>query len=109
MRSGIGILILVTLVWAMPTKAANTPYERLFYDYEVAGYCGLVSKAVHTAFGYKRAALEVDSGMNVDQLTKARVRAMAAADREYMNRGLGGFKPWCQNEGAESVRRILAE
>jgi len=93
----------------MPAKGADTQYERLSYDYEVAGYCGLVSKSVHIAFGYKRAALEVDSGMNADQLTKARIRAMAAADREYMNRGLGGFKPWCQNEGAESVRRILAE
>jgi len=109
MRWSITIFFVATFVWSVPANSADNPYQQLFYDYEVAGYCGLVTKTVHTAFGYKRAALEVDSGMNVEQLTKARVRAMAAADKEYMNRGLGGFKPWCQKEGVESVERLLAE
>ncbi len=103
------IVFLMVMTLSSPALSADDPYETLFYDYEVAGYCGLVTKSVYTAFGYKRAALEVDSGKDVEQLTKARIRAMAAADREYMNRGLGGFKPWCQNEGAASVQRILAD
>lgn len=104
------VIVFLVAMTLLPSVAyADDPYEALFYDYEVAGYCGLVNKSVYTAFGYKRAALEVDSGQNVEQLTEARIRAMAAADSEYMNRGLGGFKSWCQNDGAASVRRILAD
>ena len=69
----------------------DAPCEELFYDYEVAGYCGLVDKSVYTVLGYKRAALAVDPGQTVEQLTEAHTRAMAAADQEYMNQGLGGF------------------
>lgn len=102
--------IFLTVMTLLPLAArADDPYEALFYDYEVAGYCGLVNKSVYTAFGYKRAALEIDSGKNIEQLTKARIRAMAAAGQEYMNRGLGGFKPWCKSEGVASVQRILVE
>jgi hypothetical protein len=76
----------------LPASAhADDPYEELFYDYEVAGYCGLIDKSVYTAFGYKRAAFEIDSGQTVKELTEARIRAMAAADQEYMNQGLSGF------------------
>ena len=96
---------------AMLPASANTdaPYEELFYDYEVAGYCGLVDKSVYTAFGYKRAALEVDSGQTVEQRTEAPIRAMATADQEYMNKGLGGFNSWCQNEGKDGAWRIVAD
>ena len=76
----------------LPASAhADDPHEELFYDYEVAGYCGLIDKSVYTAFGYKRAAFEIDSGQTVKELTEARIRAMAAADQEYMNQGLSGF------------------
>lgn len=109
MRRTAVIALLLPMVMSSPALSADDPYEILFYDYEVAGYCGLVTKSVYTAFGYKRAALEIDSGKGIEQLTKARIRAMVAADQEYMNRGLGGFKPWCQNEGAASVQRILAD
>ena len=40
-------------------------------------------------------------------LTKVRIRAMADADREFQNRGLGGYKPWCRADGMAGVRRIL--
>lgn len=103
-------LVLLIAAAMLPLSVyAGDPYEELFYDYEVAGYCGLVDRSVYTAFGFKRAALEVDSGQTVEQLTGARIRAMAAADQEYMNRGLGGFNTWCQNEGKDGVRRIVAD
>jgi len=84
--------VLLIAAATLPASAhADDPYEELFYDYEVAGYFGLVDKSVYTAFGYKRAVFEIVSGQTVKELTEARIRAMAAADQEYMNQELSGF------------------
>ena len=88
------------------TQSSNT-YYALIYDFEVAQFCGLVNKKVHDAFRAKRKAIESQSEQTAEQLRKIRIGAMAAADIEYANRGLGGYKPWCQNEGRAGITRIL--
>ena len=40
-------------------------------------------------------------------IERLRLAAIVAADREYDNRGLGGYRPWCLGEGVAGVRRIL--
>ena len=91
------------------TASAGTPdpYYHLIYDHEVASFCGLVKRHVHDAYGAKRLTLEAASGLSAEALTRIRVGAMADAEREYINRGLGGHKPWCRNEGMAGVERIL--
>ena len=88
---------------------ADTPglYYSLIYDYEVASFCGLVRMHVHEAYRTKRETLESASGLSPVALTHIRVGAMADAEREYINRGLGGHKPWCKSDGAAGVGRIL--
>lgn len=100
-------LVLLSALFA----AADTfdPYYDLIYDYEVASFCGLVRTPVHEAYAEKRARLEAASGLDEDALTDIRVGAMADADREYINRGLGGHKPWCRTDGRAGVRRILED
>jgi len=99
------------LLAASPCDADATtpsgPYYALIYDYEVASYCGLIGKDVHDAFWAKRRALEAADPRPEKLITKIRIRAMADADREYQNHGLGGYKPWCRTDGVQGVRRIL--
>ena len=88
---------------------ATDPYYSLIYDYEVASFCGLVRTPVHEAYARKRAELEAESALDKDALTEIRVGAMADAEREYINRGLGGHKPWCRSDGRAGVKRILGK
>ena len=98
----------LAICWAPAVAAAvEDAYHALIYDYEVASYCGILTRQVHDAATAKRAALEAESSLTDEQLRQIRIAAFVAADREYQNRSLGGHKPWCQGEGAEGVRRIL--
>ncbi|WNJ99513.1 hypothetical protein L2D14_16790 [Thalassospiraceae bacterium LMO-JJ14] len=100
----------VLLLFAVPADAGpDDPYYRLMYDYEVASFCGLVKSPVHSAYKEKRADIEASSDLSFQELTKIRIGAMADAEREYINRGLGGHKPWCRSDGVAGVQRILAE
>lgn len=106
-RTSDAALVAAVLFGAMPALAAEDAYYTLVYDYEVASFCGLIGKNVHDAFWAKRRALEAAADRPADILTRVRIRAMADADREYQNRGLGGYKPWCQGEGMAGIGRIL--
>lgn len=99
--------LVLALLSSVPASAADDPYYALIYDFEVANFCNLVGKNVYDTFWTKRRALEAASERPTDALTRTRVRAMAAADREYQNRGLGGHRQWCQAEGLAGVGRIL--
>ncbi len=101
------VVLLASVLIAPQAWADEDHYYDLIYDYEVASFCGLISKNVHDKFWQKRRAIEVNSPRTDAHLTKARVRAMAAADLEFQNRGLGGYKPWCRSDGAAGIQRIL--
>lgn len=101
-------VILLTVILIAPNAwAAEDTYYELIYDFEVASFCGLVSKNVYDIFWRKRRALESASLHSIPHLTNTRVRAMADADLEFQNRGLGGYKPWCQSDGIAGIQRIL--
>jgi len=99
----LGVFLAVT-----PVRAeAVDPYYHLIYDFEVAGFCGLISQSVHDAFWQKRRALENSAARSPQQFTRTRIHAMADAERAYIDRSLGGHKPWCRSDGVAGVRRIL--
>ena len=100
------IALLATVNAFADTQRVSDPYYSLIYDFEVAQFCGLVSKTVYDAFWAKRKIIEKHSPRSTEELRKTRISAMAAADLEYSNRGLGGYKPWCQNEGRTGTERI---
>lgn len=92
-----------------PAAADTDPYFALIYDYEVAGFCGLVRQDVHDAFWVKRRALEAQSPLSTEEITKTRIHAMAEAERAYIDRSLGGHKPWCDSDGVAGVKRIMKQ
>lgn len=109
-RGVLSVYLLSGLLFAGHALAEpRSPYYTLIYDYEVASFCGIVKSPVHAAYKAKRNGLETASGLSHPELTKIRIGAMADAEREYINRGLGGHKPWCRSDGVAGVKRILSD
>lgn len=88
------------------TRAA---LHETYYEYEVAGYCGLVTGAVRAGFQRELARLLADTTVDQATIDAVRGKAWQAAHAEWQNRGLGGFRGWCRNEGEAAARRFLAE
>ena len=84
-------------------------YFRIAYDYEVAAQCGLVSEAVERGYRANLAAAGDASGLDDEALRQLRIRAIVAAAQEYDNRGLGGYRAWCADEGRAGVERLTKE
>lgn len=102
-----GALLLASVFPATAAAPPKDDYSRLIYDYEVALICGLGGAAMQQAYKQARARLEAASPLDAEELTRRRVHAMAAAEIEYNNRGLGGYRPWCRTEGRSGVDRIM--
>lgn len=101
------MLALVAMPLTIAHAAERSPYFELIYDYEVAGYCGLISEPVLEAAKSKRLTIEGASSLSEVELRKIRIAAFVAADREYQNRSLGGHRAWCNGEGQDGVKRLL--
>ena len=92
---------------------ANAPVTReypelhsAYYDISVCEYCGLVTSEVADGFRREVADLIARDRMSQDQNREVRIHAWTAADLEYGNRGLGGFRNWCKTEGLAAVQRF---
>ena len=105
--AGLATTLLLTAPAAAQPGPPDDSYGQLIYDYEVALICGLANEVLHGAYTIARDRLEAASALDDDRLTERRVEAMAAADLEHQNRGLGGFRPWCDLEGKAGVARIM--
>ena len=103
-----GVVIAIAMVVAVADdRPVSDTYYGLIYDFEVAQFCGLVNQRVHDAFWAKRKMAKSQSEHSIEALRQIRIKAMAAADIEYANRGLGGYKPWCNTEGRAGIARII--
>lgn len=78
------------------------------YQFEHLGYCGMADAAAQAALDRKVAAA-MDAGLSQDDMEQARMRAWSDAYKEWLNRGLGGFRAWCENDGPASRDALLAE
>ena len=78
----------------------------LFYDFEVAGYCGLVTNRVGLGFQQRAAQLVARYSLDRETVDELRGDAWQAAHAEWQNRGLGGFRNWCRTEGRAAAERF---
>jgi len=104
-------IVLAAGLAAAPPASAETP-RGLFeirYDLLLADYCALLDEAV--VAGYRAEALAAIERDGLDQpaQTAAMGRAEIAFETEWGNRGLGGSRPWCRNEGLASAARLAAK
>ena len=79
------------------------------YDFEVASYCGLVTREVGEGFRGKLNALVQRDSVGREEMNELRGRAWAEAHEEWQNRGLGGFRAWCRGDARRSAERLAAE
>ena len=109
--AGIFGATLVTSAQAASAQVSKSGGEdklvEISYRFEVAGYCGLVNEEVARGYHLERKRLLSQHELSEAEQQTARGDAWQAAHKEWMNRGLGGFKRWCRNEGREYVDSFL--
>ena len=88
--------------------ATRQALHQAYYDFEVAGYCGLISEDVGGGFQREVQRIQGDAVIDCETLNELRGKAWQAAHWEWQNRGLGGYRAWCRNEGKAAADRFLA-
>jgi hypothetical protein len=110
LRLALGVGLLALAAGAAAAKEPDDPnieLYRAYYRYNVADYCGLISDAVY--LGYRQ---QVGHLIDRDALAEPwvrwlRIRGAIDAELEFLNRGMGGYKPWCRSEGAAAARSFI--
>ncbi len=84
------------------------PLQEAVYDFAVAEYCGLLSPAVAEGFHLERQWIVAREGITPEREKADRFVASMAADWQYGDHGLGGYRGWCRSEGMGAVQRFLS-
>ena len=82
------------------------PVARAVYDFALTEYCGLVTPDVLRGFRHTYQDLVAAHDLGEEEARAARIEAWMKIEQEWSNRGLGGFRGWCQIEGAQAVTRF---
>lgn len=93
---------------ALAAGAEERTLTRAVYEFAVTGYCGLQDPAVDAGFRAEAAALTARGGLEPEDARRQRLRGWVAAEEEWRNRGLGGNRAWCAEEGAAAARHFRA-
>lgn len=75
----------------------------LYYAAGVATYCSGLTEQAADGLGLAMRWVQATSPLNLENLAVARDAGYVAADYEWGNRGLGGFRRWCLTEGRASI------
>jgi hypothetical protein len=78
-------------------------YARAHYDLLVVENCGLLNAELRRGFELEfRDRLDRER-LGGEEAEAERTRASLAFEREWHNRGLGGSRPWCREEGKRAA------
>ena len=106
-------LAIATLIAGTETAAGEIqkrplgPLQEAIYGFVVAEYCGLLSDEVIEGFYLLRAWIVARDGITLEQAQDDHVTASIAADYQYGDHGLGGFRGWCRADGVPAAYRFL--
>lgn len=84
---------------AEPVAAPLGSYARAYYDIQLVQSCGLLTAEVERGYELASAERQAAEGLDDAAAQAARIKAGVAFDLEYQNRGLGGNRPWCRQDG----------
>ena len=84
------------------------PVAAVYYRYSVVEYCSLATPAVAAGFDAERARLVEAAALDEEQHRTQRIAGWTAADLEWSNRGVGGFRKWCATEGVAAAEGFLS-
>ena len=106
---GSGWLALLAIVPIFCVSAELNKFQQLIeavYRLEVAAYCGLTTDTVIEGYQRLEEELIVAGKLDDAEIDRARGQAWQAAHAEWQNRGLGGFRAWCNTEGRDAARSL---
>ena len=83
------------------------PLQEAVYGFAVAEYCGLLTPAVAEGFHLEREWIVAREGITPERAQADRIAAIMAADWQYGDHGLGGYRGWCRGEGLTAAYRFL--
>src|SRR5262249_42371246 len=89
------------------SSSRGAEIKQVVYMYGVTEYCGLNTMEVYD--GYRREIRHLTRKGRLPESTVRwlRIHGMLAADLEYDDRGLGGFRQWYPTQPIHSARPIL--
>lgn len=88
--------------------ADATALESAVYAYGLAEYCGLVDQAVFNGYTREIGVIVAAEGLTEDEAAAQRYAGALALELEIGDRGLGGYRPWCRDEGVAAADRFRA-
>lgn len=96
------------LAASLAANAEERTLTRAVYEFAVTGYCGLQDPAVEAGFRAEAAALTERDALSDEDARHQRIRGWIDAEDEWRNRGLGGNRAWCADEGMAAARHFRA-
>jgi hypothetical protein len=93
---------------AGPAAAEPRGVARVVYEFAVTSYCGLLDPAVERGYRAEVAAATARAGLDPETARRQRIQGWIEAEREWRNRGLGGNRAWCADEGAAAADHFQA-
>jgi hypothetical protein len=88
-------------------KRPSGPLQEAIYGFAVAEYCGLLNEPVVEGFYLLRAWIIARDQITPEQEHADHVAANIAADYQYGDHGLGGYRGWCRSDGLPAAYRFL--
>jgi hypothetical protein len=104
----VGALLAAPALAGQPAGAPPGSYARALYDVYLVENCGLLTAEVRRGFELASGERLAAEGLDDAAAQAARHDAGLAFDREWHNRGLGGSRPWCRQEGKAAALAFFA-
>lgn len=103
-----GMLLSFAGPLAADPHSRGAELKQVVYMHGVTEYCGLNTAEVNDGYRRQMRMLTRRGGLPESTVRWLRIRGMVAADLEYGDRGLGGYRNWCRTEGLDAARHFLA-
>ena len=107
---GMAGALFLSALWVPTTNAAHERADRgprdVVYDLAVSSYCGLITPEVEAGYHREVTAVTTRAGLSEAEAKAERIAGWVDADREWANRGLGGYRGWCETEGLAAARHL---
>ncbi len=112
-RFVVSVPVMAMLLWLgrlghAESTSRGAEIKQVVYMYSVTEYCGLNTGEVYDGYRREMRHLTRQGRLPESTVRWLRIHGMLAADLEYDDRGLGGFRKWCRTEGLDSARHFLA-
>jgi hypothetical protein len=103
-----GALLMFAASAGQPENAPAGSYARAHYDILLVENCGLATAEVERGFELARTDRLRTEALGEAAARAARIDAGVAFDLEWQNRGLGGLRPWCREDGKQAALAFFA-